>query len=98
MTVLQPDAILVRNERLAWRVLEGGAVILFPEAGSLHRLNSTGTRIWEHLDGRRTIGDIAVAMADEYNVELDEAVEHVCQLAADLVEANLAQLVAKVAA
>jgi len=94
MTELQPDAVLVRNERLAWRVLEGGAVILFPEAGTLHRLNGTGTRVWEHLDGRRSINEIAVAMADEYTVEIDEAVQHVHTLAVDLVNADLAKVCA----
>jgi len=94
MTALPPDAVLTRNERLAWRVLEGGAVILFPEAGTLHRLNGTGTRVWEHLDGRRTITDIAVALADEYTVDVADAVEQVVALAVDLVDADLARVAA----
>jgi hypothetical protein len=86
---LSPESVLVRNERIAWRVLEGDAVILFPEAGSLHRLNGTGTRMWELLDGSRTLGSIAELLVDEYEVTFDQATDELTAVAADLLEANL---------
>jgi hypothetical protein len=94
MYALSPDTILIRNERLAWRCLEGGAVILFPEAGTLHRLNPTGTRFWEHIDGRRSLKEIAAALTDEYDAEIDDILDGVLGLADDLVDSSLAKVAA----
>ena len=92
MPELSPDTVLTRNERLSWRVLEDEAVILFPDAGTLHRLNGTGTRAWELIDGRRSIGEISQALTDEFEVASDTALAEVQTLAADLVAADLAQV------
>ena len=90
--MLSPDAVLTRNERLSWRILEDEAVILFPDAGTLHRLNGTGTRAWELMDGGRSIGDIAKLLTDEFEVAPDTALAELQTLAGDLVAADLARL------
>ena len=92
MSQLSPDHVLVRNDRLSWRVLEGEAVILFPEAGSLHRLNPTGTRVWEHLDGERSLANIGSLLTEEFEVELAEALDEVQTLASQLLDAGLAEV------
>ena len=92
MPELSPDTVLTRNERLSWRILEDEAVILFPDAGTLHRLNGTGTRAWELIDGRRSIGEISQALTDEFEVASDTALAEVQTLAADLVAADLAKV------
>ena len=92
MTALSPEAVLGRNERLSWRVLEGEAVVLFPEAGTLHRLNPTGTRCWELLDGARTLAEVGESLSEEYDVAPDAAVLQLQALAADLVAARLAEV------
>jgi hypothetical protein len=90
---LSPDSVLARNERLSWRILDDEAVILFPDAGTLHRLNGTGTRVWELIDGARTLADVGSLITDEFEVTADEALADLCSLAGDLVEADLAQVV-----
>lgn len=92
MSDLSPDAVLVRNERLAWRVLSGEAVILYPEAGTLHRLNVTGTRMWELLDGNRTLAEIGEGLVTEFRVDHAEAVTDLRAVAGDLVDAGLARV------
>ena len=94
MNALPPSSVLQRNERLAWRVLEGEVVVLYPEEGTLHRLNGTGTRLWELLDGQRSLSDIGTAMVDEYQVSFADAVRDIQSIAADLVHAGLALEVA----
>ena len=88
--LLSPDAVLVRSDRLSWRILEGDALILHPEAGTLHRLNGTGTRTWELLDGSRSLETIAAALTDEYEVTADDALEQVTELGGELLVAGLA--------
>lgn len=92
MSVMSPDTVLLRNERLAWRVLDGEAVILFPEEGTLHRLNGTGTRAWELLDGTRSLADIGDGLKAEFEVTHREALLDLQMLAADLVGAGLAEV------
>lgn len=92
MSVPSPEAVLVRNERLAWRVLEGEAVILYPEAGTLHRLNATGTRMWELLDGQRSLAEVAAGLATEYDVAPADAVRDLQAVAADLIAAGLVEV------
>lgn len=89
---VSPDAVLTRSERLAWRVLAGEAVILFPEAGTLHRLNGTGTRLWELLDGERSLAEIGAGMVGEYEVRAEDAVAGLQALASDLVDAGLVEV------
>jgi hypothetical protein len=92
MSALSPESVLVRNERLAWRVLDGEAVILFPEAGTLHRLNATGTVMWEQLNGDRTLADISTFLVSEYDAEHDEVARDLTHLADDLIDAGLARV------
>ena len=89
-----PDRVLARSGRVSWRVLEGDAVILYPEAGTLHRLNGTGTRLWELLDGERSLHVIAETLMSEYDVALDQAVAELADVAGDLVTAGLAEVCA----
>jgi hypothetical protein len=87
--LLSPDAVLARSDRLSWRILEGDALILHPEAGTLHRLNGTGTRAWELLDGSRSLEAIAAALADEYEVSAADALNELTDLGAELLANGL---------
>lgn len=92
MTALSPEAVLSRNDRLSWRVLEGEAVVLFPDAGTLHRLNSTGTRCWELVDGTRSLAELGDDLSAEYSVPAEAIVADLQVLAADLVAAGLVEV------
>lgn len=90
--LLSPDVILTRSDRLSWRVLDGDALILHPEAGTLHRLNGTGTRAWELLDGARSLEAIAASLTGEYEISVADALEQLIELGGELVDAGLADL------
>jgi len=90
--LLSPSTVLVRSDRLSWRVLDGEALILHPSAGTLHRLNETGTRLWELLDGERSIEGIAVALTDEYEIDVEDAVAQLLDVAGDLVSSDLVEV------
>jgi hypothetical protein len=47
-------------------------------------LNETGAFIWEHIDGKNSLEDIAGALANEYEVEYDDAVSDVLSFADDM--------------
>jgi hypothetical protein len=51
---------------------------------SMFTLNDTGAFIWEHIDGKNSLEDIAGALANEYEVEYDDAVSDVLSFADDM--------------
>lgn len=72
----------LRHPDVAWRAWDGEVVILSPaghdpaapplqQDGAEHDLNEVGSRIWELCDGTRSVGEIAHAVAEEF--EVDEA-------------------------
>ena len=65
--LLNMQAIPQRLEATC-RVVEGKAYIAYTdaEATSLLTLNDTGTAVWALIDGRRSVGDILVALETQF--------------------------------
>lgn len=59
-------SIFKRNDDVAWRDIEGEALVVDSRKGLIYPLNETATRIWELLDGRKTCDDIVAAIEDEF--------------------------------
>ncbi len=71
--------IPAKKKRVAFRVIEGEALLVFLDdtaaAGeSLYVLNDTATAIWELINGKRTVPQIAAALTKEYEISQKEAV------------------------
>jgi hypothetical protein len=63
----------VPHAQVAARVVDGAAVIVLADAGEVNVLNPVGTRVWELLDGTRSVEQIAGVIAREYAVSADDA-------------------------
>ena len=50
-------------------MIDGEAVIVTPSDSMMHSLNEVGTRIWELMDGNRTVADIAATLQAEFEVD-----------------------------
>jgi Coenzyme PQQ synthesis protein D (PqqD) len=72
--------------------LQDEAVILNLKDGVYYGLNPVGARIWELVQEPRTVGEIADAIASEYDVEADRAEGDVVGLVRDLAESGLVDL------
>lgn len=75
---------VIRVEGVISRVLDGEAVLVHPQQGRVRVLNGVGARVWELVDGSRTIDEIAQQLAAEYDVGLARAQEDVLGFCADL--------------
>ena len=62
-----------KNPDLMWRSLDDGTVIINPEQGDVRVLNDVGARVWELVDGQRSVSQIAREITQEYEVSLDDA-------------------------
>jgi hypothetical protein len=78
-----------KNTTLAWREIDGETVIISPEESVLHELNETGSFIWQRVDGKRSVADIAELLVVEYNVTREEALADTEALLAQLASRKL---------
>ncbi len=75
---LNLKSICVPSEDVVAREIEGEILIVPLASGigdaedELYTLNETGQAIWQKLDGRRTLGDIALLLAEEFNTPLPD--------------------------
>jgi hypothetical protein len=79
----------LKTKDIAHRVLGDEAMVANLSQSSFYNLNPVGTVIWEHCDGRHSIREIAEALAAEYPVSLQEALQDCLQFVTELVEEGL---------
>lgn len=60
--------IPTRSPTTAWRIIEGEAVILSMETKVLRGVNPVGSRVWELIDGRRSVEEIVGVIVEEFDV------------------------------
>ncbi len=59
-----------RHKDVAWRIIDGEAVIVTPSDSVMHTLNDVGTRIWELLTGERNLNQVARLLCADFEVDL----------------------------
>jgi len=62
-----------QHQKVAYRVVDGAAVLVSPADSSLYMLNPVASRIWELADGSRTVSAIIGELVAEYDVDADTA-------------------------
>jgi hypothetical protein len=62
-----------QNPETAARVIDDATFVLHAETSELHALNDVGARIWELVDGERSVAAIAETIESEYEVDRAEA-------------------------
>lgn len=82
--VLCDDDRLAKADDSAWRTLEGRAVVLSGHDGMLRMLEEVGTRLWELLDGNRTVKEIIGILLEEYDVEAEVLEKDVLEFFSEL--------------
>ena len=76
-----------------------GELILVPisreaeDRACFYTLNSVGARIWELLDGQRTVADIAGTIVEKYEVDLERAAKDTLRFISRLAEMGMVTLV-----
>ncbi len=64
----KPSDRIQRQKNVAWRLIDGEAVIITPSDSTMHSLNETGTRIWELLGQNQTVAQVAERIREEFDV------------------------------
>lgn len=81
-------SVFQRSPNATYQTVAGEAIVIDLNSGSYFSLNETGTWLWENLDGRRTLRQLAQELAEACAIP-DQA----AQVEQDLLEllANLAR-------
>jgi hypothetical protein len=81
----------VHLDGLSWFPLDGGTsfIVRSIEADKFYRMQKDGKRIYELIDGSRSVNDIITLICKEDNLEKDKATEEITKFLKDLLEVGL---------
>lgn len=81
-----------RHPDTRFRVIEGEAIVILPEKMELRILSETGSRIWDLIDGERSVGAMVDVVVEEFAVERDVASADVISFLQELAGHGLVSL------
>jgi hypothetical protein len=90
---LSQHCVLERHPDVAWQRVQGEVVLLHCRSRRLLGLNPTAARTWDLLDGRRTLDEIASAIACEFGAPPAAVAADVMTFASALAERELCRIV-----
>ena len=71
------------------RAVEDETLVIHLPSGNYFSLNSVGTQMWENIDGRRTVRELADLISAEYDAEPERIQQDVLNLINELVSEGL---------
>lgn len=80
---------LINKKKIAYRIIDGEAVVLNLENGTFHTYNSLATFIWQQADGKTSIKDIIESVVREFEVDEKQCQEDCVGFIQELVEKEL---------
>ena len=86
---MQLTDVVAHTPGVVSRMVDGEAVLVDPKKGMVRVLNPAGARIWETIDGRRTVAELATVIAAEYGIEAARAEADTIAFCEDLVRRNV---------
>lgn len=78
--------MICRHPDAAWRKLDGQIVVVAPENGTLHLFNGAAGFLWEQLENRKTVQELADAILAEYDADADTALKDVEEFVSEMIE------------
>ena len=67
------DAKPVKNEDLAWRMIDDEAILVDIDGEEVAHLNEVAAQIWDVLDGEKSVADIIEHIRSKFEVGRDKA-------------------------
>ena len=78
-----------QNPSIAWRAIDGEAVLIDPSTGTVFVLNRLGARIWERLEEPQGEDELARSLAEEHPEESHSIAEDLRRFLGSLAERSL---------
>ena len=78
--------VLTHSPGVISRESEDELVVVLPEKGKFVVLNGTGANVFQLMDGRRSLEDVATVLGERYDVPLERTQADVLDLAQKLLD------------
>ena len=91
------DEIFIRSTSVVARVV-GGETLIVPvrakvgDLASIYSFNGTGTLIWKLLESPQTVGQLATAVAEQYEVDAAQAENDVMSFVSEMKAVGLVEV------
>ncbi len=63
------NSCISKNKKVPWRIIEGEAILVDVSGASITHLNEVGAEIWNSIDGKKSISDIARHIQNLFEVD-----------------------------
>jgi rRNA processing protein Krr1/Pno1 len=83
------DTIILKNERVPWRIIEGEAILVKVDSGEVIHLNEVAAEIWRIIDGKRKISEIVDHIQKDFDVDKEQAEKDTLEFIQSLSDINL---------
>lgn len=80
-----------QRARVAWREIDGEAVLVDPVRGRMLVLNDTGLFLWQALESPHDLAQLSAALCEAFDVEGAQAGRDVAAFVGSLTERNLVE-------
>lgn len=87
--MLPLDAVILKNAKVPWRIIEGEAVLVKVESGEVIQLNEVAAEIWRVIDGNKTISEIVDYIHGLFEVDKEQAKKDALEFVQSLLDKNL---------
>jgi hypothetical protein len=84
-------ALLRRSPGAAYRIYDGEGVIVQAETMEVRVVNPTGARVWELVDGQRTVEEVVELICREFDASREDAERDVLEFLDRLEACGLVQ-------
>jgi hypothetical protein len=94
-----PSTVYARRGEFVTRAIAGEAIIVpvrhnKGDLESVYNLNEVAAFVWARIDGRATLGDVAAAVAAEFDVTPELAASDAAEFVAALLAAGIVEAIA----
>jgi len=90
---LESTSVLARSRDAAWQTIDGETVVLDMRSRELLGLNGVGGRVWNLLDGVRSIAAVSAAIAADFAQPAERVEADVRQFLGALLASGLVVLI-----
>ena len=91
--IVQLSDVVAHAPEIVSQEVDGEAVLVDPKQGMVRVLNATGALIWDHVDGRHTVADLATTLVATYGIEEARAQADVSAFCTNLMERGALMIV-----
>ena len=83
---------LIRSKNVAWKVLDCESVVLNLDSGIYFTLNTTGTAVWERIDGATSLEEIGRGLWEQFEITGEQAQRDLLELTQTLLDEGLVRV------